>query len=627
MAAPLVLRAAFEAMAVVVLTTPLVRASSMTARIWRPSKSGFVYPEMDASLDAEYANYLRSKDDVGLALAGGGLRGAVLAQGITRALRNHGLLERVRYMSVTSGSVWFGVAVQYQTQDTLDEFLGESMPPEKLTPEALLSNKAGSYIRRLPWPIKRFPKNMSAMDLSRRLNATLVEMDAATRRDFEMQHGLEAGIIGKLLDCFENPCTCLVDHIVPEGSLHELWILLSGYILLHPYGLASPESYFGHVSTLQRTRAKLGQHAKVYSTQDVANKLPFLLSQSAVLSLQTGTNQQSDPLLSYPLEQSPMYIGVPTSHTSNDSVHYKGLGDLLIEPFGFGSEALEPVANASMSEISIRKRRNLVNIGDVSEWAGVATNYAGDYQIRPWSLTVPKCVKTAFEKIMPHAWMWSPLNVDVKGTPVSQNLPVSDAGIYDDMGHLPLLRRGVKKIVLYDSSAVHDNTTGIEMENLCEMVYLFAAFGQPGCLEPRPFNPDGSPNPLSPKNFLTVFEPSEFGKLWSKVQELYAARKPVVIRDTFTVVDNPWFGIAGGWQVEIVWVLELPVAAWRDSLPAETRENLPSWLPNVLASEPSNQFELSAISQYGSWITEVALKEIQSMLSGEARSEAQHVFV
>eukprot|EP00413_Alexandrium_margalefii_P010206 CAMPEP_0204535666 /NCGR_PEP_ID=MMETSP0661-20131031/13877_1 /ASSEMBLY_ACC=CAM_ASM_000606 /TAXON_ID=109239 /ORGANISM="Alexandrium margalefi, Strain AMGDE01CS-322" /LENGTH=66 /DNA_ID=CAMNT_0051542161 /DNA_START=8 /DNA_END=205 /DNA_ORIENTATION=+ len=66
---------------------------------------------------------------------------------------------------------------------------------------------------------------------------------------------------------------------------------------------------------------------------------------------------------------------------------------------------------------------------------------------------------------MPHADTWSPLGrKDDRGVPISDALAVGDAGIYDDLGHLPLLRRGIRKLVIYDSSAVHDNATGVDRE-------------------------------------------------------------------------------------------------------------------------------------------------------------------
>merc|ERR1712080_72540 len=145
-------------------------------------------------------------------------------------------------------------------------------------------------------------------------------------------------------------------------------------------------------------------------------------------------------------------------------------------------------------------------------------------------------------------------------------------------------KRSVKKMLIYDSSAVHDNETGVDEENLYEMTYMLAAFGKadaklPGLLPNLP----GAPNAGLPKDFMTVFEPSQFAKIWQQVVEKHAAREPVVIRENLTVVDNAHWGIKGGWQVEVIWAIELPVAAFRASLPAETAAALPSFFPNWLA--------------------------------------------
>lgn len=125
------------------------------------------------------------------------------------------------------------------------------------------------------------------------------------------------------------------------------------------------------------------------------------------------------------------------------------------------------------------------------------------------------------------------------------------------------------------------------------------------------------------KNFLTVFEPSEFEGLWSKIQERRAAREPAVIRGNFTVVDNPHFGIKGGWTVEIVFIVAMPSREWRSRLPDASDQQLPYWLPNVYASEPRSHFELAAISQFASWLVEdLAMKEIQEMLATDSPSAA-----
>merc|ERR1712187_697317 len=108
------------------------------------------------------------------------------------------------------------------------------------------------------------------------------------------------------------------------------------------------------------------------------------------------------------------------------------------------------------------------------------------------------------------------------------------------------------------------------------MTYLFAAFGQPDTGVPGYPTLPGASNPGLRKDLLTVFEPSEFEPLWERIQALHAAKKPIVVRDHFTVVDNDYFGIKGGWKAEVIWVVQLPVQEWVSRLPSETSAHLPS---------------------------------------------------
>jgi len=117
------------------------------------------------------------------------------------------------------------------------------------------------------------------------------------------------------------------------------------------------------------------------------------------------------------------------------------------------------------------------------------------------------------------------------------------------------------------------------------------------------------------RDFLTVFEPSEFEGLWSELEANYKAGRPVVIRGRYTVVDNLHFDIVGGWQVEIVWVIALPIRLWRAALPARTAAALPAWFPNYHANDLTTHMELSAFSQLISWITQqYVVKELREML-------------
>jgi len=228
------------------------------------------------------------------------------------------------------------------------------------------------------------------------------------------------------------------------------------------------------------------------------------------------------------------------------------------------------------------------------------------------------------EAVLPAQWMWSPLQTDAQGVPTSSKLSVGDAGIYDDIGHLPLLRRRVKKLLVFDSAAIHNNRTdadhagGTEHADAHEMVYLFAAFGQPNNLTDG-LNPPGSPNPNGPAGQMTVFDPKEWPPLWERIRTLAAAREPIVVRGNFTVMDNARMGIVGCptdcWQAEVVFALQMPIDGFVHALPPATAARLPHWFPNYHASELKSRFELSMISQYASWMTEQAvLREVRAML-------------
>jgi len=543
---------------------------------------------------------LNKAQNFGIALAGGGTRGAAIAHGATRALRDAGLLEEARYLSLTSGSIWFGVPMYHQQKDSLDVFLGTSMPPQSLSLENLTDSAiAGSFVTRC------YSADGKLFDLQRRSLRDEQEETTTVGK-------LEKWAVEHAESCLADLCSCAV-NLVPNGSLHELWNLAVGWKFLRPFDLAQRDSIFAHESQVRRVRREVGEHVRIHATRTKSQRLPFLITQSSVLALDSGSDQASDPLLSYAIESSSLLHGVPVSSRGAAAGSYRGMGDVMVEPFAASSAARSPLPRSSSGSMRVQQRLNALNFGALSSWAGIGTCYAADFQGSAQYQKAPKCEKSAMEKILPYASMWSPNDVDDKGIPITKEVPVGDAGIFDDIGHLPLLRRRVPKMLIYDSSAIHSNITGVDKEHLHEMVYLFAAFGQVGGLPPG--YPPGSPNPYLANHSMTVFEPSEFAALFAKVQALHRAGEPVVVRDHFTVVDNPLWGVVGGWKVEIVWVLLLPVRAWRDALPAGTAAKLPSYFPNYLASEVNSQVQTSALSQYSSWVTEKAvIREVKTML-------------
>jgi len=578
------------------------------AHIWRPSQPGFEFPELAEA--SGLRDYLAQRSDFGIALAGGGTRGLAFGHGAVRSLRKAGILSKAKYMSTSSGSIWFAIPLYYQNQDPIEEFLGETLPLDKQTPEALISHAAGSAFSRLSL-LEDLPKGLDSPVAED--SAEFGRSRAATALE-EVILRLKKSEVGDLLPpCLKDMdlCSCIVNKVLPDSSLRELWNLFSSTVFLHPFGLAQHGSLHCHASQLESLRARTDNGTTIYVSRDKSQELPYLLSQATILAPLTG--RDGHPVAFFPLEQTPIYSGTPASFTGERAFPYKGLGDMYQESYSWPGAALDPVPASASGEVRIERGDHLFNAGLLAEWAAMVTTYFADFQVKDWVRELPKCVVTVTEEALPHATVFSPLDTDDKGVPRPKLVPVGDAGIYDDLGHLPLLRRRVSKIVIYDSSAVHDNRTGPDMEDLCQMTYTRAAFGQPGCLS-TPI-PAGAAFPNMPPNSSAVFAVEEFEPFWSRVRALHKAGKPVVIRDKFTVVDNAYLGITGGWKAEVVWILGVPVDEWRAQLPSRTSSVLRRFFPNYYALEMVTKMEISLASQMASWLTEqVAIKEIRAML-------------
>jgi hypothetical protein len=316
-------------------------------------------------------------------------------------------------------------------------------------------------------------------------------------------------------------------------------------------------------------------------------------------------------MTAFPHENTLLYSGVPVAFSGDDvrTEDYKGLGDLFVEPAAQSSEALGQISDG---RVKVKRRTNHRNLGSLVEWEAQTTNLFSMYQTRAWYYkhAENRCYDQAFNSVLPQQWMWSPLDKDKHGVPKTRALPLGDAGVYDDNGHLPLLRRKVSKIVIFDSWVHHDDPDG-------DMLYTKTAFGYPTAFM-NISNAHGAPNPMEREGFLTVFEPSEFPPLLAEVKRLRAAGEPTVVRGNFTVLENKHWGIEGGWKVEVVFVFSLWAQRFFEELHVESRAHMKTYFPGYDSTEPRSHFDLSLISQYASWMVEhAALKEINAMLQGE----------
>ena len=74
---------------------------------------------------------------------------------------------------------------------------------------------------------------------------------------------------------------------------------------------------------------------------------------------------------------------------------------------------------------------------------------------------------------------------------------------------------------------------------------------------------DETPDPLN-HMLMQVFSAGEAGRaaLWADVQAKFAAGGPVWHRAKYTVVENAFLGVPGGWEVEVLWVFNATCTRW-----------------------------------------------------------------
>ena len=101
-------------------------SKSVTVKYW-PVGGNLVFPESDVISD---------KEEVGIALSGGGMRAAVLAVGWLQVFHELNVLHKVKYVSSISGGSWTSAPMSNCESD-MDTFLGKVISPEQCTVKAL----------------------------------------------------------------------------------------------------------------------------------------------------------------------------------------------------------------------------------------------------------------------------------------------------------------------------------------------------------------------------------------------------------------------------------------------------------------------------------------------------------
>jgi len=160
---------------------------------------------------------------------------------------------------------------------------------------------------------------------------------------------------------------------------------------------------------------------------------------------------------------------------------------------------------------------------------------------------------------------------------------IGDAGFIEDTGLLPMLQRRVKKIGCFLFVG-----PGQQINNTVDFCDLDRQISN-GQYDPKTFKPDGMladslyvlfgygyDDGKWHKKHNTVFKQNEMFSLACRFQTLKKAGKPQVLSQSHEVQPNAYWGITGGYTVDIVYYYNDKIPEFERKLPKETQEDIKS---------------------------------------------------
>ena len=473
----------------------------LTTRVWYSQGTTYTWPEQVAGV----------QPNVGICFPGGGTRALCATMGQLRGLLSFGFLDNVDYISCVSGGSWASSAFTYYRAGAANdtEFLGNILEPADIT----LTN------------IHNVPPSSLGWGATQDLGDAL---DAAHK----------AG--------------------VPDDLL---WAAAVGQVFFARFGLydASNPAYFSlddaTVQAIKTANPSLA-NATFYTVRTPSDyNVPYLLINATIDGPTAQAPYSPDPLVM--ITYSPLYSGIPFQQTVKYTIAKAGsiqatvnalVGGGFIESFAWGCDApTSPASNGTVQVSPPAAPFELVNASGTSSSAFAA----------------------AFEKIklldglLPEQNYWPPV---ASGTqPAAQLFDFGDGGNLENYGLIPLLMRGVKKIILFINTETPLNTK-YDPDGATYQSDLDSNF-------PVLFGIDVIKGGAVEK-VNHVFPTKDYAPLVRALQKMKLAGEPMIYSTTHELVENPWWGLPGGGSVEMLYVYLDQVESWKKQLKLEVRAEL-----------------------------------------------------
>jgi hypothetical protein len=338
-----------------------------------------------------------------------------------------------------------------------------------------------------------------------------------------------------------------LDH--PSVRRDEVWIQAVGQIFFAPFGLydLNNPAYFSlDAATVADIKSRNPSLAVAPFVTPRENR-PFLVINSTLIWPVDDLRHEN----TVGFEYTPLAAGTPfllkiASNPVFGPPVYRTVGGGLVEPFAFGAPG--PTAAPVNGLVQLTPPSAPYTVVQASGTSSSA--YAAIFDEADASLS-------------PHELYWPVSN---GAAPPTFSYAFGDGGNIENFGVISMLRRKIPRIVVF-----------VNTEVKLSLTYKPAADNPPSTDDidddiPALFG-------MKVKEFLRrdedpfphnqVFPTADFATVVQALQKPKSQGKPVVAVTEHTVQANDWWGVEGGWTVQVCWVYLDRVAAWEAQVTGE----------------------------------------------------------
>ncbi|GBG24211.1 Hypothetical Protein FCC1311_004292 [Hondaea fermentalgiana] len=474
------------------------------------------YPEIEV---------MHNTHETGFSLSGGGARAYTCSLGYLRGLLDANLLNRTRYVSSVSGGSWANAAFTYYQPEKIGlsdaDFLGEIIPPEKLTMDAL------------------------------------GDLDEKCARASPVKRDLLEQVALKLLWDRMDP---------PEVYPAAIW-----QTFLEPAGIEWGDQA---AWSTERRDAVVARNPVLKNQSfvircggaDACSNRPFSIVNAAILGPLVVEPFSVDDDNYVPIEFNALYVGSPQylelkyapPRPANLSVGG------YVETFAFGGvvdkgfPGLGPFNYTTILQ-NVPMPEEQFSLGH----AVAASSFApGSF------LSGSPLLAYLDNTIGMRVEYWSPVTRSIDEPVRSQAVLVSDAASLENLGILALLRRRLREVVVFIHSPIP----------LSPRSRYNPFQREPGILEVDPaltslFGVDHEKKSVVENLFHNqVFPRFQLVALIDQMQQAQAKGRGIVVRQALRTIENTYWGIGAGHDVNVTWVYLSRALEWERRLPEETRK-------------------------------------------------------